>query len=125
VIDRNLRVAAKFALRKRLLAKSYKIIKQRRITGQNGRSQKAKHAEYQKAFYFKMWLKRYMLGDVGARYMQRRCIRIKQRTILGLQKNCLDNKALRVREYKFERIHIGYLCNEVLRKLSAYAAMHK
>lgn len=68
-----------------------------------------------------MWVKRYMLGDVAVRQLQRRSSSIKAWTIQGLKRNCQENKQLRLRESKFERIHIGYLEKEVFKKLSTYA----
>ena len=67
VIQTSLRVAAKFACRKRLFAKSFKAFQVVGLANRNGKMQSVKHQDKQKHYYFKMWVKRYMLGDVAAR----------------------------------------------------------
>ena len=102
VIDRNLRVAAKFACRKRLLSKPFKAFNHVRVANQNGRVQAKRHMEYQTRYYFKMWVKRYMLGDVAVRQLERRSSSIKAWTIKNLVRNVEINKSLRAREVRFE-----------------------
>jgi len=72
-----------------------------------------------------MWLKRYMLGDVAIRYIQRRSIVTKGQIVKGLQKHWKSNRILRFRESKFQPIHEGYLRSECFQKLFLFKEKHK
>ena len=72
MIDKNLWKASAYANRARLYKKTFKVMKRQQFLGSTQGRVNHRHAEIMKKHYLKVWLKRYMVGDIAIRYNTRR-----------------------------------------------------